>query len=70
MAKWNETTTNTDDAEFTKKLETEVGISMLHCLSNEEQAKLSEDWKAAGGLAYCPWWKFCFDNIKVSYKEE
>lgn len=69
MAKWNKTTTNTNNIEFTKKLEIEVGISMLNCLSNEEQAKLSEDWKAAGGLDYCPWGQFCFNNIEVSYKK-
>ena len=67
MAKWNRETTNKLDAKEEAKIERQTGIYMFHCLSTKKQQELEADWRNKGGLDVCPFWKYCFDNIKVSY---
>lgn len=46
----------------------ECGMYLQACLSAGELEDLKEDWREAGGREAIPWWKFAFDNIKVSYE--
>ena len=66
MAKFNNEMI-TDDEKLRKKAMKECGMYLLSCLSAGELEDLKEDWNEAGGLKVVPWWKFAFDNIKVSY---
>lgn len=67
MAKFNNEII-TDDEKQRKNAKQECGIYLQFCLTKEELEKLKEDWKKAGGYKAIPWWKFAFDNIKVSYE--
>ena len=67
MAKFNNEII-TDDKKQRENAKQECGIYLQSCLTKEELEKLKEDWKKAGGYKAIPWWKFAFDNIKVSYE--
>lgn len=45
----------------------ECGMYLSDCLTEEERTRLKADWEKAGGFNKIPWWKWCYDNIKVSY---
>lgn len=45
----------------------ECGMYLFECLSEEEKVKLKGYWEKVGGYKTIPWWKWCLDNIKVSY---
>lgn len=66
MAKFNDKII-TDDKHLREKSMKECGMYLQSCLSDGELEDLKEDWKEAGGREVIPWWKFAFDNIKVSY---
>lgn len=57
----------TDDEKLREKAKRECGMYLQACLTAGELEDLKEDWKEAGGFKVIPWWKFAFDNIKVSY---
>lgn len=69
MAKFNNEII-TDDEKVREIAMKECGMYLQSCLSAWELEDLKEDWKEAGGYEAIPWWKFAFDNIKVSYKQE
>lgn len=66
MAKFNNEII-TNDEKLRETAMKECGMYLQSCLPEEELEKLKEDWKEAGGFKVVPWWKFAFDNIKVSY---
>lgn len=67
MAKFNEEIVNEKFLED-KKAKEECAMYLQSLLSKEEHEKLEEDWKAAGGFKTIPYWKFVFENVKVSYE--
>lgn len=67
MAKFNNEII-TDDEKLRETATKECGMYLQACLSERELEKLKEDWKKVGGFKVIPWWKFAFDNAKVSYK--
>lgn len=67
MAKFNNEII-TDNEKVRENMMKECGMYLQACLSAGELDDLKEDWKEAGGVKAIPWWKFAFDNIKVSYK--
>lgn len=69
MAKFNNEII-TDDEKIRENAKQECGMYLQACLSKEELEKLKEDWQKAGGFEAIPWWKFAFDNIKVSYNAD
>lgn len=66
MARFNDEII-TDDEKMRENAMEECGMYLQACLSKAELEDLKEDWKEAGGFKVIPWWKFAFDNIKVSY---
>lgn len=58
----------TDDEEVRATAARECGMYLQSCLTKEELEKVRQDWEAIGGFKTIPWWKFCFENIKVSYE--
>ena len=67
MAKFNNEII-TDDKKQRENAMKECGMYLQSCLSAGELEDLKEDWREAGGYKAIPWWRFAFDNIKVSYK--
>ena len=67
MAKFNDEII-ADDEKARENAMKECGMYLQSCLPKEELVSLKEDWKASGGYKAIQWWKFAFDNIKVSYK--
>lgn len=65
MAKLNLDGFNEDYRDVAPK---ECACFLFECLKEEEKKKLKEDWNNAGGYKVIPWWKWCLDNINVSYK--
>lgn len=47
----------------------ECALFLFECLTKEEQIRLKENWNKAGGHTIIPWWKWCIDNIDVSYSK-
>lgn len=45
----------------------ECAIYLFNCLPKEKREALNADWKKAGGISKCPWWKWCMDNITVDF---
>lgn len=66
MAKFNNNEITSDEKEREKATK-ECGMYLQACLSEDELKELKEDWNQAGGYKVVSWWKFAFDNIKVSY---
>jgi len=58
----------TDNEKVRENAMKECGMYLQCCLSTGELEDLKEDWREAGGYKAIPWWRFAFDNIKVSYK--
>ena len=67
MAKFNSEII-TDDEKARENAMKECGMYLQCCLLAGELEDLKEDWREAGGYKAIPWWRFAFDNIKVSYK--
>ena len=67
MAKFNVKSVNEKFLNDKKTME-ECGMYLQSLLSDEELEALKEDWNSSGGFKVIPWWKFCFDNIRVSYE--
>lgn len=66
MAKFNEEIFNVEAlTDSDKKI---VGIYLQALITTEELKQLKEDWKSIGGYEKIPYWKFCLENIDVSYK--
>ena len=57
----------TDDEKIRENAKQECAVYLQACLPKDEFEKLKEDWQKASGSKVIPWWKFVFDNIKVSY---
>lgn len=67
MARFNDEII-TDEEKLRETSMKECGMYLQACLSEGELEDLKEDWNEAGGYKAIPWWKFAFDNIKVSYE--
>lgn len=67
MAKFNNGII-TDDEKLRETSMKECGMYLQACLSEGDLEDLKEDWKESGGYKTIPWWRFAFDNIKVSYE--
>lgn len=67
MANFN--TDNIND-KFKETASIECGLYLSSCLSEQELNELKEDWNKAGGHKVIPWWKWCLDNIQVSYSKK
>lgn len=54
--------------EYRRTAPMECALYLYECLKEDEKVKIKEDWNNAGGYKVIPWWKWCLDNINVSYK--
>lgn len=67
MAKFNDEIFAKEE-EVRKSAAMECGMYLQSCLTRNELEQAKRDWEALGGSSIIPWWKYCFDNIKVSYE--
>lgn len=66
MAKLNIESFNKDYQDIAPK---ECAIFLYECLTENEKKQIKEDWNEAGGYKVIPWWKWCMNNINVSYNK-
>ena len=67
MAKLN---VNNFSKEYQDVAPKECSLYLFECFPEDIQKRIKEDWEKAGGRNKIPWWKWCFENIEVSYQNE
>lgn len=53
--------------DFRKTAPMECAVYLYECLDEKEKQRIKDDWNNVGGRDVIPWWKWCMENINVTY---